>query len=430
MNFSQLRSFFVHFLSVVCSLLSVESYGQSQVIPCIMGKMNRLHGFTTNSFPPHFDKTELDVEDSISYTIPVIFHVIYLKANVGPALLKPSAYEEEIGIMNQCYGKYGIGSNTNAVGSKAGITFCLATKDPSGNPSTGIEYIQSSYSNLTETGEMLTKNLSRWDQTRYLNIWVVTNIDGSDNILGYSYLPRYSIKDKNHPNEVDGLVINYRTIGANNPNAIYGYSQGKTSVHEVGHYLDLMHPWGGDDKNAGEGTCSDDDGVDDTPPCEFIFYSQFPKCDHPQQCNSVRQIENYMDYSMDKCANLFTNGQVRNMRRALRKYRPNIISCTNLESAGCVASCAREKTDISPVIEFNPNPSSGVGAIFVSVEFKQGIHFHIVDMTGRIVKEFVLENVIAGRIPYDFSDLANGVYTIFAEAYDKTHVSRLIIQKR
>ena len=61
----------------------------------------------------------------------------------------------------------------------------------------------------------------------------------------------------------DGVVLQYQTVGANNPNQIdigngLQNTLGRTASHEVGHYLGLRHIWG-------DGDCTAEDGIDDTP---------------------------------------------------------------------------------------------------------------------------------------------------------------------
>jgi hypothetical protein len=86
------------------------------------------------------------------------------------------------------------------------------------------------------------------DPARNLNIWVC-NLDPW---LGYAYFPGIDPA-------IDGVVIGYRFFGSGGV-AAPPFDLGRTATHEIGHYLNLFHIWGGDTPS-----CSDSDLVDDTP---------------------------------------------------------------------------------------------------------------------------------------------------------------------
>ncbi len=127
-----------------------------------------------------------------------------------------------------------------------------------------------------------------------LNIWVC-NI-GND-ILGYAQFPGDNAV-------TDGIVISpqfFGTEGFVSP----PFDQGRTTTHEVGHWLNLRHIWG-------DGDCSLDDFVEDTP------LSNGPNFGCPQypvlRCNSNDMTMNYMDYVDDVCMYMFSQGQKDRMR--------------------------------------------------------------------------------------------------------------------
>jgi hypothetical protein len=80
-------------------------------------------------------------------------------------------------------------------------------------------------------------------------------------VLGYAYPPTGAANwdaASYTDSAKQGVVIDYTAFGRNNPYVIDpGVAPGRTCVHEVGHYLNLLHTYGS--------TCSYTDGCGDTP---------------------------------------------------------------------------------------------------------------------------------------------------------------------
>lgn len=264
------------------------------------------------------------------YKIPVVVHLIgdYVIDRVFDAKV-----QQQIDILNQDYRKI-VGSLGDGSGVDTKIEFCLATVDPLGNTATGIVKIHdlsgSPFPSPWVTNAPLPsdansdnslKSISHWSENEYLNIYVVKNIitirppDPPLEVLGYGYPP--GILQTNP--EWDGVVIDMDYFGITTDTK---YNRGRTLTHEVGHWLDLIHPWG---KSVCP-DCSGTDKVDDTPPCCGQNYSAYPTCSHPSQCSNTRQIENYMDYSDDQCMNIFTQGQADRMQATLNVTRSSLFS--------------------------------------------------------------------------------------------------------
>ena len=127
----------------------------------------------------------------------------------------------------------------------------------------------------------------------HLNIWVC-NIGG--NILGYAQFP-------GGPASTDGVVVSPQYFGTTGT-ASAPFDGGRTTTHEVGHYLNLRHIWG-------DGRCNRDDFVSDTPKSDRPNYGCPTSAYH---CRSNDQFMNYMDYTNDDCMNMFSNGQKSRMR--------------------------------------------------------------------------------------------------------------------
>jgi len=255
------------------------------------------------------------------YTIPVVVHIVY---RTGAQNLSDARVAEQIQVLNDDYRR----TNNDAgnvpaafagVVADAEIQFCLASKDPSGSATTGITRTQTSVTNIGGGSSYAYTSQGGkdiWDPTLYLNIWVCELGGG---LLGFTYTPG------NAPNGRDGVVIGYQYFGKTGASA--PYNRGRTTTHEVGHWLNLEHVWG-----PGNGGCSSDDFVSDTP----IQNTSNGGCpSHPSaSCsNGGDMFMNYMDYVNDNCMNSFTAGQATRMRAAIAGARSGLIT-----SQACVTA--------------------------------------------------------------------------------------------
>ncbi|MCA0448059.1 MAG: T9SS type A sorting domain-containing protein [Bacteroidetes bacterium] len=301
------------------------------------------------------------------YNIPVVFHVVY---NNSDQNIPDSRIFEQLDVINQCFrrkaGSIGdgprIGDGADGIDSK--IEFFLAQKDPNGLPTTGIRRIQTSVDGFSKGPE--TNNIDiikysayggddAWDTKRYLNIWIC---DLSGTLTGYATWPisdgcitTYEQHDLIH---TDGVVVDFTTVGMTG-NSSVSYNQGKTAVHEIGHWLGLKHTWGDDS------ACIGTDCVADTPTCSDSYkfgdpsYPLIP----PVQCEGkTRQVSNYMDYTYDIYRTQFTPLQIARMYGILDFVRTEIsqrkILLTNQHNEtnlGGNFSIRPEQTQISDITE-------------------------------------------------------------------------------
>ena len=200
--------------------------------------------------------------------------------------------------------------------AKTGIQFCLASKDPTGKPGTGIIRVPTSLDRIgTRIGSEGRRNVfyeelegsEIWDSERYLNIYVCD----MGEIAGYASAPFTAISSE------DGVIINYKYFGANDHPQ---FGLGRVCTHEVGHFFDLNHTWGSTID------CTDDDGIADTPR-QMGPYFGCP--DQPQaSCGSNDLFMNYMDYVDDSCMIMFTGGQKLKMLSALSGPRYKLLNST------------------------------------------------------------------------------------------------------
>jgi hypothetical protein len=188
-----------------------------------------------------------------SYTIPVIVHVVYWTAaqNISQAQVN-----SQIQVLNDDYKGTGLNANTCPTPFKpliadCNISFCLAQKAPNGSTLSqpGIDRVDAqarSFRNPGTSGwgdsyiDGTIKPATIWDPTKYMNIWVVPLEDGE---LGYATFPRLSTLqglDFGGDAQTDGVVIGYLYFG-NTGTVEAPYDKGRTTTHEVGHWLGLRH---------------------------------------------------------------------------------------------------------------------------------------------------------------------------------------------
>ncbi len=259
--------------------------------------------------------------------IPVVVHIIHNNTSgaIGGSNISDEQVFSQIDVLNEDYSRMPgtPGYNENPVGADMQIEFFLANIDPDGHPSTGINRVYSSrrsFNVLSETPAI--SNLSYWDSNRYLNIWVTTISGG---YLGYAEFPigNYDGLEATDIDErIDGVFIDYRAFGRKTGTVESPYAFGRTTTHEIGHWLGLIHTWG--DTRCGTDYC------DDTPQAEssnntVVCSPVYSACRGTLTRN---MIENFMDYTVDSCMNIFTQDQKSRVRAILEisKRRQNLLA--------------------------------------------------------------------------------------------------------
>lgn len=262
-----------------------------------------------------------------TYIIPVVFHIIH---NNGPENIHDSQIHDAIEQVNLQYRKLNPDTNQivsafQSIAADAQIEIRLAQIDPDGNCTSGITR---TVSELTYPGDHQVKSLIHWPPEKYLNIYVCFDAAG---LAGHSLMP--AVADTIP--EWDGIVIRHDytgTIGTSE------YFKRTVLSHEIGHYLNLYHIWGGNNVPGfyylpvgNAGNCAYDDEVTDTP--NTIGWSSCSL--GASSCGGLDNVQNYMDYAY--CALMFTEGQKVRMHAALNSpvaQRNNLWTPANLTATG------------------------------------------------------------------------------------------------
>ncbi|RLV49806.1 zinc metalloprotease [Nocardioides mangrovicus] len=115
---------------------------------------------------------------------------------------------------------------------------------------------------------------------------------------------------------LDGSVIQYSSIRGGK---LAPYNEGDTVVHEVGHWLGLLHTFQGYDGNAGSGCAEPNDYVGDTPAEGEPQYQPAERDTCPAA--GTDPVHNFMDYAPDYFMYQFTAGQAARISAARAAYR-------------------------------------------------------------------------------------------------------------
>lgn len=272
-----------------------------------------------------------------TYNIPVVVHVVY---NTTAQNITDAQIQSQIDVLNKDYQLNNADTNSvptvfRSVRADCKIQFCLAKRDPSGLATTGIIRKQTAVTAFSTNDYVKSNTMGGddpWSSASYLNLWVC-NLSGG--ILGYSQFPGGAAT-------TDGVVIQYTAFGTTGT-ATAPFNLGRTTTHEVGHWLNLYHIWG-DDGTA----CTGTDNVGDTPNqgAENYGCPVFPRISCSNGPNGD-MFMNYMDYVDDKCMMMFTLGQRDRMYAVLG-------------TGGARASLASSLGCVAPSTSTTCNPPSGV----------------------------------------------------------------------
>ena len=275
-------------------------------------------------------RVDVDLDEVEVQTLPLVFHIVHTGAgeenNISDAQIL-----SQVEVLNEEF-------------EDSKVQFCLAARDPEGNPTNGItrydaswneEYVLEGVSNNGanssgwDHGDMMEES-GCWNPDEYINYYVVSEINGNNGgngIQGFAYLgPTGDCRD--------GVVCMYNVTGDEGVVKL-GRELGFTGVHEIGHHLSLYHTFSNTNSCTSETDCATQgDRVCDTP----ATLANQSGCNSPE-CEGAL-VENFMDYTPESCKESFTVGQSERMHLQLQTLRTGLV-----DNASC-----------DPVVDYDVRP--------------------------------------------------------------------------
>lgn len=440
-----------YFLTAFFSLTALFLQGQQSVPPVLCGN-DLFSGIVREKYPDlqqAFDHTfgqaslHAGAGDRSPLTINVVVHVVYKNDEEN---LADDIIQDQIQVLNEDYNRLNADADNlravfKPVAGDAQIHFQLAS----------IVRVQTSeIFEIDVLGDNLLTNLKHtsqggsdaWDTEQYLNIWICKiqplTIFGLEigQILGFAFPPNdldnWPAQSGAPQANEDGVAMDFRVIGRNNPNTLQIPGgggdlvvQGRSPVHEVGHYLGLRHIWG-DGGTFGPNDCAQSDGIDDTPfaSAQSNFDCDLSKNSCPQVETFYNEdvpdlIENYMDYSSESCMNMFTAGQVSLMRSVLEGPRSGLLNPVSALSPAAAA------------IDWNlyPNPASERVTVSFTLPHAAEVELQVIAPDGKVCRSVTPKPYGAGKqyASLETQGLGAGIYYVKIRTGEGTGLRKLEI---
>ncbi len=308
---------------------AATAYYRQQLSEQVQAQLNKID----------WSRTERRTSGSgVLYTIPVVFHVLH---NYGDELL---ADDDIYYLMSVINGRFLMTTADTAniidkfkpVAASTQIAFKLATVDPNGNQTKGIEHIFT-YLTYAQNAFPLQSEIGQWPPDKYLNVWLCYDLPS----FNYAYTPYEAA----YAPYYDGIIIYWNS---------YTYATGVAGF--FGNYLNLPNPCG-----CCSSGCVDNDGIPDTPPCDNTFFTcaniYGTTCDTPNGQNVMSNV--------DSCAIMFTYGQGAYMQYVLQLdfgHRDSLVTTANFLRTGM----NNPMPDMLPVPDFCATPSISARASLTS----------------------------------------------------------------
>lgn len=340
------------------SVLLISQFGYSQKVDHYCGSAHKMNELRNN---PAASKSLLDDKlirqqeatngvksiRGVVYKIPIVFHILH---NGGSENISEAQIFNGLDVINRDFSKQN--ADTAEVidlfkqrVADVEMEFVLASRAPNGACFRGYTRTQSTMTSAGDDGYAQVDAVrngndvyqGNWPSNRYLNVYIIKDAGGAG---GYTNLPN-NWGGTDMANGIWLLHNQFSEIGTSSTSA------GRSLTHEIGHWFNLSHTWGGTNTPGIASNCSEDDGVGDTPTCIGVSGGGCPITQ--DECGPIANVQNYMDYALG-CQTMFTSGQSTRMRNAAISSvggRNNLWTQLNLEFTGTDAPAPLCTTEFS-----------------------------------------------------------------------------------
>ena len=388
--------------------ISAQSFGCGTASPDLASPANQ-------QFASWMGERGQPKTDMVQKVIPVFVHVIFSDAN-SPDTVSNDQLQSQMTLLTYAFRGFLGGVDTE-------IDFCLAGFSRNLNPAL------SSIDADDPIQDSLLKATYREDPSQFLNIYVVEELfrQVTVQVLGYATFP---FNFAQRP-DLDGVVVRNRNFGDKGTAAgPQSFGEGRTVVHEVGHWLNLFHTFEGlqcDD----QWTCEiSGDCCCDTPPTTY----EESKCKvRKNTCNTDNPdlrdpVRNFMSYSYDDCMIEFTNCQKGRMHLALDSMRTGLAIQPNTD-------CPVPKRPLAAgsdafVATLFPNPVTDDRArLRLLTPTPADVNLHLYDATGRLHYQHLFPKVNPGRVQeLHLPKFPAGLYFLHLSSDTHSEIFKLIVR--
>ncbi|KAI9680508.1 MAG: hypothetical protein M1817_003948 [Caeruleum heppii] len=216
--------------------------------------------------------------------VDTYFHIVSSQASSN--VISSSQVAAQLERMNTAYGA-------------SGVSFNLISTDRT---------INNAWSTGNSNGPM--KRALRKGSYNDLNVYFLSDLGGG--LLGQCTFPTNSATPGSAAFIDDGCLVASGTVPGGN---ISNYDGGSTAVHEAGHWFGLFHVF------QGQACTGSGDFVSDTPLQRTPTSGCPASKDSCPNSAGADSINNYMDYSYDRCFTQFTPGQTTRLFQIWDAYR-------------------------------------------------------------------------------------------------------------
>jgi len=243
----------------------------------------------------------------------------------------------------------------------------------------------------------------------YLNIVIGDFIDNS--LLGFSPIG-------GRVQSGDAVVMRHDVFGSgtgcvdSNTVPTSPYHLGRTVTHEIGHFLNLKHPFAGK-------SCTSDDGISDTPNIK-VDHTNCPSPGSFEACdpNEKALTMNFMDYANDSCMYMFTQGQITVAEAYLATiesdFKSGVLSISSLEF---------------DTVSVFPNPNKGSFNVKFQTKDTTDFEVRVFDLRGRKIYKKAFENCNYFNQTIHLENTQAGVYLMTVSSNGGQQMTKRVLIK-